>query len=487
MTLIAIGKGWFYVIITALSLYWLIERGIKEIEQNNKEILDGEEKIIFQAYHDALTRLPNRVYFAEQLDEAMNAAKENDSTGAVLFLDLDLFKNINDSLGHAIGDLLLIAVAKRLFSIVGDKAVISRMGGDEFAILHYKIENVREAEAFAERIIHRFKDAFIIEGYELFVTASIGICIFPDDGKNFTALIKNADTAMYQAKQLGRNGCKRYDSEMNARSTRRMLVESNLRKALERNELLLHYQPQIDFITQRILGVEALLRWQNKEIGAITPLEFIPIAEETGMILPIGEWVIRTACMQNQAWIKAGYQPIRVSVNVSIRQLYLSNFFETIENILKETGMNAELLTVEITESSLMLNAEECIRILNKLKNLGIQISIDDFGIGYSSLSYLQRLPIDILKIDRSFVKDVPDDKDMSTIAETIIHMAHCLDLQVIAEGIETQEQLNFFKLKGCNEMQGFLFSKPVYAADMEKLLQCWNIKGEYLVLDMGK
>ncbi|MGZ4030766.1 MAG: bifunctional diguanylate cyclase/phosphodiesterase [Tumebacillaceae bacterium] len=437
-----------------------------------KELRDKTEENLFQANHDSLTGLPNRRYFREILQTALKQAEQSNEQLAVMFIDLDRFKNINDTLGHSVGDVFLQQVAIRLADCLPDGGTISRHGGDEFTLILPHVGEMREAEEVAERIIETMTDPYHLLGHELFSSISIGISMYPSDGDDLDTLIKNADMAMFLAKEQGGNNFKIYNTKLNESAHERMVLETKLRKAVERGELQLNYQPKLDLATNRITGMETLVRWNNPDLGFISPGVFIPVAEETGLIVEIGEWVLRTACAQNKAWQDAGYAPLRVAVNLSARQFVNHDLVQTVRNVLQETGLDPNWLELEITESILMQNTEEIIATLHVFKQMGIQIAIDDFGTGYSSLSYLKRFPIDSLKIDQSFVRDITDDLNDAEIATAIISLGHSLNLKVIAEGVETTAQQNFLVGKLCDEMQGYLFSRPLTTGDFEKLLQ---------------
>ena len=423
-----------------------------------------EEQLLHMANHDALTGLANRNLLLDRLELTLAQARRNESLTAVLFLDLDRFKIINDTLGHAFGDLLLKSTAERLQSCVRDEDTIARLGGDEFIVLLADLHNLQDAAIVAQKIIDALSQPILLEGSEIFVTTSIGITLFPHDGNDGNSLLKNADTAMYRAKEQGRNAYQFYTADMNAQASARLTMETGLRKALGREEFLLHYQPQVDLNTGNIVGVEALLRWRHPQMGLISPDEFIPMAEETGLIIPIGEWVLYTACAQCRNWPDAGCGPLRIAVNLSARQFRQKDLADTVARILNETGLDPRCLELELTESILMQNASATIATLQALSSLGIQISIDDFGTGYSSLSYLKRFPINALKIDRSFVRDITSDPDDAAITTAIIAMAKSLNLKVIAEGVETAEQLAFLRRHQCDNGQGYYFSQPVAA-----------------------
>ncbi|RZT21419.1 bifunctional diguanylate cyclase/phosphodiesterase [Fictibacillus sp. BK138] len=430
----------------------------------------NEEKINQMIYRDPLTGLPNRLLLNDRLGQALDQANNNKQTLGIMFIDLDRFKYINDTLGHAVGDELLIEVAKRIEACVGKADTVSRQGGDEFIVL---VPNTTSDEVTkkAQKVIDSFSHSVMLNEQELFVTPSIGISMYPGDGRDIEALIKNADTAMYRVKEQGKNNFQFYTPEMNEAVTKKMQLEVGLRKALERNEFHIVYQPQIDVKTGQVIGAEALLRWEHPEWGSISPAEFIPIAEETGLILQIGEWVLRGACLQNKQWQKYGFRELRVAVNISSRQFQQSDLVERVSEILKETGLAPEYLELELTES-IIQDSKYAVAKMQQLKEMGIHLSIDDFGTGYSSLSYLKTFPIHTLKIDRSFTSNIYTDSKDASLVETIISMAHNLNLKVIAEGVETEEQLQFLQQKQCNEAQGYFFSRPISASAMEEVLQ---------------
>jgi diguanylate cyclase (GGDEF)-like protein/PAS domain S-box-containing protein len=431
----------------------------------------AEEQIKSLAYHDVLTGLPNRLLFNDRLNVAVAQAHRQQQRLGILFLDLDRFKVINDSLGHSLGDRLLQAVAERLEAGVREGDTVARLGGDEFILLLPGIARADDIARVAEKILDSLRLPFRLEGRDLFVTASIGLSLYPEDGLDGETLIKNADIAMYRAKEQGRDNFQLYTHAMNERAVERLQLESSLRKALAHGELLLHYQPLLDLSTGRVHGVEALLRWEHPETGLVYPGEFMHLAEITSLILPIGVWTLRTACAQVKKWQEEGHPHLCVSVNLSARQFQQPEIVEHVKRALRETGLSARSLDLEITESHAMQNAEATIHTLSELKALGVRISIDDFGIGYSSLSYLKRLPIDTLKIDQSFVRDITSDPDDAAIATAIIALAHTLKLRVVAEGVESQQQLEFLSTRQCDRMQGFLFSRPLAAADCGEFL----------------
>lgn len=426
-------------------------------------------ELAHQAHHDALTGLPNRILFNELLSQTLAQARRKKSMLAVLFLDLDHFKLINDTLGHNTGDLLLKACSERLKKALREGDTIARQGGDEFLVLLPEIRQEEEAASIAERVLAVFLKPFVLDWNEVFINTSVGISLYPNDGCDLETLIKQADTAMYYAKEQGRNNYQFFTPELNFRAHERLSLENSLRRALEREEFVLYYQPQVDFESGCIVGVEALIRWNSAERGIVSPDTFISIAEETGLIVPIGEWVLRRACTQNVVWQKQGYSPWRIGVNISARQFQEPHFIELVARILQETKMDPQWLELEITESIAMEKGEFSVEMLRSIKELGVRISIDDFGTGFSSLNYLRQLPVDTLKIDQSFVRDIWADDNGETVITMIILLAQNLQLKVIAEGVETETQWTFLKNKRCDEMQGYFFSKPLPAEDLEK------------------
>jgi diguanylate cyclase (GGDEF)-like protein/PAS domain S-box-containing protein len=434
-----------------------------------------EEKIRHMAHHDALTQLPNRALLHDRIGQAIAQAQRNGEVLALLFIDLDRFKTVNDSLGHPVGDRLLQAVAGRLTGCTRGSDTIARIGGDEFVVLLGNLDRPEAARHVAQKVLDALSAAVTIDGHELKVTPSIGICAYPHDGTDVETLMRNADTAMYHAKQVGRNNYQFFTQAMNDAAQQRLLLENDLRYAIERGEFVLHYQPQLDLKTGGIVGFEALVRWRHPQRGMVPPSEFIPASEETGLIGPIGEWVLREACSQARIWHKAGAPQLQVAVNCSAQQFQREGFVETVDHILRETGMPALRLELEITESVIIHHSDEVNARFQALGDMGVRISIDDFGTGYSSLSYLKRLAIHQLKIDQSFVRDISSDPDDAAIVSAIIAIAHSLDLDVVAEGVETSEQLAFLRSLGCDAAQGYLFSKPLPAEEFGRLLVSWN------------
>ncbi len=434
----------------------------------------AEEQVQFLAYYDGLTNLPNRVLFKEHLNQALAYSQRHERLMAVLFFDLDRFKQINDTFGHSLGDLLLKGVAERLRTGVrisdcvarqgGNEleTSVGRFGGDEFTIMVTDVASVQSAARIARRVIQAITEPFVLNQQEVFVTASVGISLYPFDGTTAEALLKHADTAMYAAKNQGRDNYHFYSPAMNSKSLNKLSLENDLRRAIGREEFVMHYQPKFQVASGRVVGAEALVRWMHPRKGLLPPLDFIPLAEETGMIMPIGEWCLRAVCRQILAWQQAGLAPVPVSVNISAVHFRQRGLLETVARILRETGVDPTLLELEITESIIMQNEEEADRILRKLKAMGVRISVDDFGTGYSSLSYLKRFTLDALKIDRSFVKDLITDPDDRAITTAIIAMARSLGLKVVAEGVETEQHMDFLREQRCDEVQGYLFSPPL-------------------------
>jgi diguanylate cyclase (GGDEF)-like protein/PAS domain S-box-containing protein len=424
------------------------------------------------AEHDFLTGLPNRMLLNDRIRQAIVTAKRHEKQVAVLFLDLDGFKHINDSLGHSIGDKLLQSIGKRLVDCGRAADTVSRQGGDEFVVLLSEVQHSDDAAVAAARMLAAVAEAHSIDDHELHVTTSIGVSVYPDDGADAEALIKNADTAMYQAKENGRHSYQYFKPAMNARAVERQAIEEGLRRALERKEFSLHYQPKVDFSTGAIAGAEALLRWTHPTRGSISPAQFIPVAEECGLIVPIGRWVLRSACEQAQAWIRAGLAPATMAVNVSAKQFRGDSFLQDLLATLEETGLDPALLELELTESVLMKHAESAASILGTLRGSGVQVAVDDFGTGYSSLSYLRKFPIDALKIDQSFVGRIGVAADDASIVTAVIGMARSLKLRVVAEGVETLEQAEFLRCQACDQAQGYYFSRPVRAEQFANLLR---------------
>jgi diguanylate cyclase (GGDEF)-like protein len=423
------------------------------------------------AYYDTLTSLPNRTLFEDRLTQAVSLAQRADTRVAVLFISVDQLKKVNDTLGHRAGDQLMQQVAVRLRGCVTESDTVARFGGDQFVLMLPEIERTKDAVDVIVSIQEALNPSFRLGRQELFATASVGISFFPDDGKETSSLVKNAGAALYRAKKSGGNEYRFYTADMHARASKRFELETSLRHAIDNHEFLLHYQPRVAIDSLEIVGVEALVRWQHPRLGLVPPGDFIPLAEETGLILPIGEWVLREACRQNREWQNRGFAPMRVGVNISARQFQQQHLAETVMRILEEVELGPQFLELELTESSIMSNAEATIVVLNKLQTKGVGISVDDFGTGFSSLSYLKRLPIDSLKVDQSFVRELATDPDDAALVMAIINLGHTLRLRVVAEGVETQEQLRFLRLLRCDEIQGYLISKPLPVEGIETLL----------------
>ena len=429
-------------------------------------------QVAHAAEHDFLTGLPNRMVFNDRLSQAIASARRYRKHVAVLFLDLDGFKHINDSLGHPTGDKLLQSISKRLMGCVRESDTVSRQGGDEFVVLLSEVQHAEDAAITAKRMLQEVAEAHSIDQRDLHITTSIGVSVFPGDGHDAETLIKNADTAMYQAKENGRQSYRFFTPAMNVRAVERQSIEESLRRALERKEFALHYQPIINLMTGAITRAEALLRWTHPTRGPISPAQFIPIAEDCGLILPIGAWVLREACKQSREWADAGLPAITMSVNVSAMEFRNENFLENLFKIIDETGLDPKRLELELTESVLMKRAEATASILHTLRKRGVQVAVDDFGTGYSSLSYLRKFPLDALKIDQAFIRQISTAGEDTTIVAAVIGMARSLKLRVVAEGVEMPKELEFLRAHQCDEVQGFYFSRPVLPQQFAKLLR---------------
>jgi len=469
----------------------LQEAALKTLASISDEVALGierkkaEDKIYSLAYYDSLTGLPNRYFFRELLERSIEYANRYKHSYAIVLIDLDDFSRINDTLGHDVGDELLKVVSSRLLKtlrssdyvarIYDEEEPIARMGGDEFTVLLQEVNNVVNASKVARRILNKLSQAYELGGRELFVTASIGIAVYPDDGKNVENLIKNADTALYHVKKRGKNNFQFYSKSMNETALELLTLETNLRRAIERQDLLLYYQPKVDITTRKIIGMEALIRWKTPEGGLISPAKFIPLAEENGLIVPIGKFVLQNACLQNKMWQEAFPEKVSVAINVSGLQFGQKYFVQDVLTALEDANLDPQYLDLEITETIIMIDPERAVRSLNKLKEVGIHISLDDFGTGYSSLSYLQRLPFDAIKIDISFIRNVVTNLNDAAIVKAIIAMAHNLNLKVVAEGVEDEQQLNFLEEHQCDIIQGYFFSPPVPAEEFFDLLTQWN------------
>jgi len=441
----------------------------------------SKKEIHHLAFYDALTNLPNRRLFSDRLQQVLEAARRTDSLAGVLFIDIDNFKRINDSFGHSIGDKLLRTVASQIVTCLrrsdsvcrdADDEVVSvaRLGGDEFTVLLSHLEKAEDAARVAKRILDAVSVPFILGSEDVVVTPSIGISVFPYDGDDVEALVKNADTAMFHAKEQGKNNYQFYTNSMSTTAFERLTLETALRKALAKEQFRVHYQPKINLGTGEVAGLEALIRWEHPEMGLVSPADFIPLAEDTGLIVPIGEWVLRTACAWMNSRQQAGHPPLRVAVNLSACQFRQTALNEMVKRALQDAGVDANWLELELTESVIMDDIQTSSIVLRSLKDMGVHVSMDDFGTGYSSLSMLKRLPIDTLKIDQSFVRDITTDADDAAIIEAIISLAHSLRLRVIAEGVETREQLEFLCSRDCDEVQGYWYARPMVAEDFE----CW-------------
>jgi len=458
-----------------------VERALKQssLLKEKRRYKDQLEKLLTErtaqvnrlAYYDTLTGLPNRTLFEDRLEQAVAVSQRAGELLGILFISLDQLKKVHDRLGHLPGDLLMKKVAGRLRSCVRAGDTVARFGEDEFAVMLTKIDGAKDVVEIIGSIRDAMHPPFDLDGQELFATASVGVSLFPDDGEESQSLLKNAGSALYRARKSGADNYRFYTEDMNSKASKQFALETSLRHAIDNEEFVLHYQPRMAVDSLKITGVEALVRWQHPQLGLLSPAEFIPLAEDNGLILPLGEWVLRTACRQNREWQERGFTALRVGVNVSARQFQQPHLAEIVLQILEDTGLAPEYLDLELTESSIMSNAQATIEVLTKLKAMGITISIDDFGTGFSSLSYLKRLPIDALKIDQSFVRDVTTDPDDAALVMAIVTLAHNLRLQVVAEGVETEEQLRFLHLLRCDEVQGYLFSKPLPAEGLEQVL----------------
>lgn len=451
---------------------WGIVRDITDYKRALLQLQENEARMEYLAYHDVLTQLPNRLLFQDRVSKALERSRRHNRNLAVLLLDLDRFKNINDSLGHTVGDQFLRSISSRLGSVIRDCDTAARIGGDEFVVVLEDFGDVSNVTNVAAKLLKVLAEPIRVEHRELCTTASIGISIFPGDGDSVEALIKAADAAMYRAKEKGKNNFHFYTEDINRRTFELLLLENDLRRALDQNQFFVAYQPQFSLDGGKLVGVEALMRWRHPIQGLVAPTEFIPLAEETGLIVPLGRWMLQASCNQIKQWLEQGYRLGRIAVNLSARQFRQPGLVEDITQILSDVGLSPEHLELEITESIAMDNVETTIDKLEVLKKMGLQLSIDDFGTGYSSLSYLKRFAIDKLKIDKSFVRDIVTDPNDAAIAASTIALAHKMGLKVIAEGVETAEQVAFLREQGCDEVQGFFYGKPVNAAEFERLLR---------------
>lgn len=437
-----------------------------------EELLSMQKELRVQATHDFLTGLPNRLLFSDRLSQKIAAARRNHGSVGVMFLDVDRFKVVNDALGHSFGDILLKQVAERLASRIRESDTVARSGGDEFTFILSDIKTPTDATAAAQRIIDSFSVPFEINSHQIYVTASIGISIYPQHGEDVETLVKNADSAMYHAKSLGGNRYQMCNETVSMLPAVQMKMENELRQAIEKGQLVLAYQPRVDLKTGAVLGAEALIRWQHPELGLLFPDRFVPLAEETGLIVPIGEWVLKEACKQNKQWQEMGLPPIEMTVNVSPKQVQQANFLEVVKSALDESGLDPQYLGLEITETVLMSTDDSTIKLMNELREMNVRVSIDDFGKGNSSLNYLTQLPTDAIKIDESFIRNVVADPDAAAITGAVIAMAHSLKLRVVAEGIETLDQLEFLRSLNCDEIQGYFVSRPVEPESLAHILR---------------
>jgi diguanylate cyclase (GGDEF)-like protein/PAS domain S-box-containing protein len=435
------------------------------------EIRKNEDKLQNYAFYDSLTDLPNRINVEAKLNVIINNVTSNNTRGSVLFIDLDNFKNLNDTLGHNFGDKVIKKIGEILKSICYEDIIPARVGGDEFVVIIPKFEKISEVVEFTKKVLKSFEEVRSVNDNDINLSSSIGISIFPDHGLNASQILKNADLAVHHVKKSGKNNYRFYNEIMTKEIENRVEIERYLKKAIEKDELVLNYQPLIDSYTKKIDSIEALVRWMHPKIGMISPLVFIPIAEETGFIKELGTWVLKTACKQNKIWQDKGFPPMKVSINVSPLQLEQDDFIAIVKNTLIQTQLEPKYLQLEITENVSMKFLDENVKILEELRTMGINIAMDDFGTGYSSLNYLMRLPIDSLKIDKSFIEDIQGSNNKELIMDTIIKLAHNLNLEVIAEGVETEEQLDLLRKMDCNKIQGYLFSKPLPKEELEKLL----------------
>jgi len=465
-------KGSYEVSVLAKTINAMIDSiksTHKELEEQKAELIAQKDTLHYQAHHDALTGLANRVLFYDRLEHAIEKSKKLDSKIAVLFIDLDHFKEINDSVGHDVGDDVLVEVSSRLQNVIRKQDTLSRLGGDEFTVLLENIVRSEDVSWIASKILATLQEAVKIDDKSFFISSSIGISIYPDDGETSIDLLKYADAAMYKAKDEGRNNFQYYSSDMTEKAFERIMLETNIRQGLENEEFVVYYQPQIDGTTDTMIGMEALVRWNHPSMGIVSPAKFMPVAESSGLIVKVDRYVMKHAMQQVSDWYAQGKKPGVVSLNLCIQQLQQKDFFEVLKSLMIETQCKAEWIELEVTEGQVMTRPEEAIKILQEISNLGIRLAVDDFGTGYSSLSYLKRLPIDKLKIDQSFIRDLPDDEEDIAISKAVISLAENLNLKIIAEGVETQEQKEFLVENGCSLIQGYLYSKPIPADELQK------------------
>lgn len=440
-------------------------KDITELKRNEKKIYNME-------YFDSITGLPNKMLFLDRLNVGLANARRTCTKLAVIVLDLDNFKTINDTLGHAFGDRILMQIAEKIKGLLREADTVARFGGDEFIVLQPGLKDITDITRVADRILENFRSPWILEGREYYITASMGIAVYPNDGQDESTLVKNADIAMYRAKDKGKNNYELFMESMNRKIIDKLNLENALRHAIAKEDFVLYYQPQIDIATGEIISVEALIRWNREGVGLVQPLEFIPAAEESSLIIPLGEWVLKTACKQNVKWLSLGFKPLLMAVNLSAKQFQQRDLVEMIDRVLHETGMEPTLLELEITESTAMQDIDFTVEVLKKLREKGIRISLDDFGTGYSSLNYLKILPLDTLKIDKSFIHDIALNPNEEAIAKSVIGIAHKMNLMVVAEGVETNDQLEFLKVHMCDKVQGYLLSKPLPSDQIGEILK---------------
>ncbi len=444
-------------------------RNVTAQKEVQRRLQKEKERYNYQAHHDALTGLPNRILFTDRLSQAMKKAKRADSKVALFFIDLDHFKEINDSLGHDIGDEILQVVTKRLHKSIRKEDTLARLGGDEFTVILENLSDTKDISIVADNILNTLSQSIDIDNHKLYVSSSIGISVFPDDGDTTKDLLKFADSAMYKAKDEGRNNYQFYNESMTELAFERVLMEASLREALQKEEFVVYYQPQMDAVEDKIVGMEALVRWKHPKMGIISPAKFIPLAESTGLIVEIDRFVMKTAMKQIGQWYRAGLKPGILAMNLAVKQLQKEDFIEVFQSIMSDTGSKAEWLELEVTESQIMKNPQKAIKILQEISKIGIELAVDDFGTGYSSLAYLKKFPINKLKIDQTFVKDLPKDEEDVGIVKAVIALAKALNLKIIAEGVETKEQKDFLINNQCHNIQGYFYSRPVEADELEK------------------
>ena len=444
---------------------------ITELLSSQDELKDQKNILEYQAHHDALTGLPNRILFNDRLEQAIVNAKRNKTKIALLFIDLDHFKEINDSLGHSFGDDILKIVSKRLLEATRDNDSIARLGGDEFTVILEELTQVQDASLIANKIIDALSQAIVVDEKTFYVSCSIGVSIYPDDGVTSENLLKYADSAMYKAKDEGRNNFQYYSAHMTELAFERVVMEASLREAIKKEQFIVYYQPQVNGATDMLIGLEALVRWQHPSMGLVSPAKFIPLAESTGLIVELDRYMMRTAMTQLSKWYKGGYNPGVLAMNLAIKQLKQKDFIQMLQNLIKETECKPEWLELEVTESQIMTNPDEAVKVLKQISSMGIELAIDDFGTGYSSLAYLKKLPINKLKIDQAFARGLPHNEEDVGIAKAVIALAQSLNLKIIAEGVETKEQKDFLVANGCENIQGYFYSKPIPALEIEKML----------------